>query len=408
MASVHQLGVIKKIMLTSSTLSLVGGLALIAAYLLEPRCRKPINRLAYYSAFGNVIVLIATFGSIEGYRLGITNGYCQLQALLIQSMLMADVIWIFIMAFTVALIMSRRWSTEDLQDCETKLIAVAYGVPTILALILLGVQTSAGVHVYGNATLYCWIGSTWQELRLYAFYLPIWILIFITMLLFISVGLRIREVKMENRNFRSHNSGQPKTDRSDSKPSKAVSDLAISHQLDSPRDATRGSSNQLANYSRPPASNPNALATVEEAQKQYVTIAFMYFIGLMLVWIPASANRVWSLIYPGEFNYGLQCVAAFVLPIQGLVNFIIFVYVTRNELQVLARRLSVMIRGKSSTNRHMLPVDLPSALCVDHTREQGLNPKSPSGSTSLKVKATASLSKLATAPLKALGLQAST
>lgn len=36
------------------------------------------------------------------------------------------------------------------------------------------VKTETKGHLYGNATLWCWVASDWDVMRIYTFYGPVW------------------------------------------------------------------------------------------------------------------------------------------------------------------------------------------------------------------------------------------
>ncbi|OJD36947.1 g-protein coupled receptor [Diplodia corticola] len=57
----------------------------------------------------------------------------------------------------------------------------------------------------------------------------------------------------------------------------------------------------------------------------YAKVAFLMFLALFVVWIPSTVNRVYALAYPDEVNFPLNVTAAFVLPMQGFWNFVIYV-----------------------------------------------------------------------------------
>jgi hypothetical protein len=44
----------------------------------------------------------------------------------------------------------------------------------------------------------------------------------------------------------------------------------------------------------------------------------------MVTWIPSSANRVYSYVHPGQISPGLEFASAFVLPLQGFWNGLIY------------------------------------------------------------------------------------
>jgi hypothetical protein len=55
----------------------------------------------------------------------------------------------------------------------------------------------------------------------------------------------------------------------------------------------------------------------------YTKCAFLFFTALLITWIPSSTNRVYSLIH-GDSIPAVEFMSAFVLPLQGFWNAIIY------------------------------------------------------------------------------------
>jgi hypothetical protein len=56
----------------------------------------------------------------------------------------------------------------------------------------------------------------------------------------------------------------------------------------------------------------------------YTKCAILFFAALLITWIPSSGNRVYSMVHAGEFSKPLFYASAFVLPLQGFWNAIIY------------------------------------------------------------------------------------
>jgi hypothetical protein len=56
----------------------------------------------------------------------------------------------------------------------------------------------------------------------------------------------------------------------------------------------------------------------------YTKVSLLFFFAMMVTWIPSSANRLYSLIHPGETHLGLAYTSALVLPLQGFWNATIY------------------------------------------------------------------------------------
>lgn len=61
-----------------------------------------------------------------------------------------------------------------------------------------------------------------------------------------------------------------------------------------------------------------------KAMRSYTKVAGFFFIALLVTWIPSSANRVYSVVHPEHISLGLEYASAFVLPLQGFWNAIIY------------------------------------------------------------------------------------
>jgi hypothetical protein len=73
-----------------------------------------------------------------------------------------------------------------------------------------------------------------------------------------------------------------------------------------------------------PLSRRNAANQADTAIWSYTKVAVLFFVAMMVTWVPSSANRVYSVVHPGQINLGLEYASAFVLPLQGFWNAIIY------------------------------------------------------------------------------------
>lgn len=67
-----------------SILSLLGATFIITTFIFDKSFHKPINRLVFFAAWGNILSNVATLISLSGIRLGIHTPLCQFQAFLVQ------------------------------------------------------------------------------------------------------------------------------------------------------------------------------------------------------------------------------------------------------------------------------------------------------------------------------------
>lgn len=92
--------------------------------------------------------------------------------------------------------------------------------------------------------------------------------------------------------------------------------------------------------------NPNKQANA--AMWAYAKVSLLFFLAMMITWIPSTANRIYSILYPGMVNMPLQYVPVFVLPLQGLWNSTIYIITSMDACRVLWKKLGepvVILKG---------------------------------------------------------------
>ena len=70
--------------------------------------------------------------------------------------------------------------------------------------------------------------------------------------------------------------------------------------------------------------------------RKYTKSCVLFFISLLITWVPSSINRVWALAHPGETApFGLAYAAALVLQLTGFWNSIVYFTMSRNACKEL-------------------------------------------------------------------------
>ncbi|KAI6246032.1 hypothetical protein HI914_05309 [Erysiphe necator] len=352
------LSVIERI---GSVLSLMGTIFIVVTFLTSSSFHKPINRLVFYAAIGNFASNIATLISRSAVDKGhFGSTLCQTQAFLIQMFMPADVLWSFAMSLNVYFTFYWHYNATDLKELELYYIMVCYGLPFIPALTFLFVSTPEKGHVYGDATLWCWIAPGWDIFRIVTFYGVVWVAILISLSIYVRAGKDIWIKRQQLRNnsapppnpiiivkdpFRSEPIGQVMVSHTIETRSEhftaATNDIKCTHTM-APGSLSQSSTDYKIEISanpvlRDPVSSTSIMEDLNsipvrryaamEANRaiwSYTKVSVLFFLAMMITWIPSSANRVYSLMYKGRVNYALHLVSAFVLPLQGLWNAIIY------------------------------------------------------------------------------------
>lgn len=78
------------------------------------------------------------------------------------------------MAINVYLTFYRKFDAERLRKMEPWYLLGCYGIPFIPAFTYIFVRNRQGDRIYGNATLWCWVSTEYDVLRVATFYGPVW------------------------------------------------------------------------------------------------------------------------------------------------------------------------------------------------------------------------------------------
>ncbi|KAL8749019.1 MAG: hypothetical protein Q9184_006970, partial [Pyrenodesmia sp. 2 TL-2023] len=200
----------------ASCFSVTGTVFIALTFTFSPSFRKPINRLIFYASWGNLLCNVATLMSQSGIRAGQNSGLCQFQGFLIQIGLKTGFNSIsclgersltprttqnLAMAINVYMTLFRKYNAQQLKTLEWTYQIMCYGLPFVVALVYLFIDTPARGKVYGDASLWCWISIKWVVLRIALVYAPAWAAIFTSFTLYAISGLEIFRKRQQLRAF---------------------------------------------------------------------------------------------------------------------------------------------------------------------------------------------------------------
>lgn len=333
----------------SSVLSLLGTTFIIATFLSDNAFHRPINRLVFYAAWGNVVTNVATLIGVSGVHFGGKSPLCQFQAFIIQMFMPADALWTFAMACNVYLTFFHKYDAEKLRTLEPYYLTFCYGLPFIPAFAYCFVETASRGKVYGPAVLWCWVSLDWDALRIATFYGPVWVVIIATFSIYVCAGMVVFKWRDQLVNM-AHNqdlSSDTQLDDRELEPVESTTKVIVQKNnlgvwVASPDDALDERSQEKLQV--PPSPNrtnsqyydhrsqSNAsireLPTSDQANKaaiNYCKCAVLFFIALLVTWVPSTINRVYTLVHPHSVVFGLDFASGLVLPLQGFWN--AFVYI---------------------------------------------------------------------------------
>lgn len=101
----------------------------------------------------------------------------------------------------------------------------------------------------------------------------------------------------------------------------------------------------------PPKVRSGRKASIEaNAAWSYTKCALLFFTAMLVTWIPSSANRLYSLAQKGEVSLTLEYMSAFVLPLQGFWNAVIYIVTSWKACQMLAEDAVALLKGESAAS----------------------------------------------------------
>ncbi|KAL8866021.1 MAG: hypothetical protein Q9174_006548, partial [Haloplaca sp. 1 TL-2023] len=90
---------------------------------------------------------------------------------------------------------------------------------------------------------------------------------------------------------------------------------SVNVELGQPRRPSRPAAWNIPSFTRAAAlSQENADAFL------YARVAFLFFIALLITWVPSSVNRAYALAHPNHIDFVMNFVSAIVFSAQGLLN----------------------------------------------------------------------------------------
>ncbi|KAJ6103900.1 hypothetical protein N7486_004122 [Penicillium sp. IBT 16267x] len=337
-----------------SSISLISASTAVLTFLSRSDFRKPINRLIFYALLGNIMLNVATLISYSAIQHGTGSPLCQFQAFLVQWFFPADALWALCIACNVYLIVFCRYNAKQLRRLEWKYALLCYFLPFIPAFILLFIQTPDRGRVYGSATFECWISPSWNPLRIAVLFGPVWLIIIVIFTIYSRLGLYIYFQSKLLRGFRfagdwTANSSStenyvirttpsPYQDHIQADESDIVGQRTVSGRLSNPQMG-------ISEISR-------VRSDLNMATWAYLRYAFLFFIALLVTWVccsfctipfilltddvsqvAPSVNRLRTLVDPQYVSFGLNYANAFVIPLQGLWNSVIYLTISRREFK---------------------------------------------------------------------------
>jgi hypothetical protein len=92
---------------------------------------------------------------------------------------------------------------------------------------------------------------------------------------------------------------------------------------------------------RPRKSIPSSDAN--RAAINYCKCALLFFVAMIVTWVPSTLNRLVTLVHPNDTRFGLTYASSLVLPLQGFWNAIIYIFTSLPACKALMRRITTAL-----------------------------------------------------------------
>ncbi|KAL9119356.1 MAG: hypothetical protein Q9187_004092 [Circinaria calcarea] len=307
----------------ASAVSIVGIFFILVTYLFSSSFDKPINRLIFFATWGNLGATVAALISENGPNAGPNSSLCQFQAFLVQIFLGVDALWSCCMAVNVYLIFFRAYTIEQLRALDYKYFVGCYGTSFIPALVYLFVKHKSRGRVYGEAIV------IWQNrAKLQGFMNPF------NENPFANTVTTEVTVTREDRSTFSLPTGIPNDTSNEGRDGFNPYSVEIAVGRQDKPSYPKATILHLRSLSRSAAQmDPNPDACL------YARVAFLFFLALIVTWVPSSINRVYALAHPMQVNFGLNLSSSLVFPLQGFWNAVVYIITSRTACKKLIYRI---------------------------------------------------------------------
>ncbi|MCJ1292385.1 hypothetical protein MMC34_003935 [Xylographa carneopallida] len=290
------------------------------------------------------------------------------------------------MAVNVYLTVFKKYNAEQLRSMEWIYLLVCYGGPLIPAFAYCFISTASNGRIYGDATLWCWVAGPWDWLRVALCYAPAWFCILTTFTIYLLAG---RDIFLKRQQLRSFQPSAAPISVSNPFTSWKTTEVHVTSELadmDSPSTlhlpkeldphsrvlSHQGFEQYTVTIGRGPerpksgisSSRSPGLQITTHLQRNvaleanaaawgYTRCALLFFVSLLITWLPSSLFRVYSLAHPGHTSWPLAYSAGLVLPLMGFWNAVIYTStswraVTRLPSRFLSRHWAAALRLPAS------------------------------------------------------------
>ncbi|PFH63418.1 hypothetical protein XA68_10007 [Ophiocordyceps unilateralis] len=371
---------------TGAGLSMVAISLIALTFIVFKKLRTTPNLFLLVASLANAGASVASMMGHDGLRKGEASSLCQAQAFIFEWFMQSDPWWSFAMAINVFLVFFNNADPCSFRRYLWVYCLVCFGGPFIPAVVLISITGDHRGPIYGDAVLWCWISDNWSLVRLYAYYIPIWLCILLSFVIYFAVGIHVFHRRNQLMSISMPEKGQQKpvrfgrsgcdsaeeslTRRQDAYGTVVTEvhitsslppldfDLPTAPTYSHPRGGLPGSSSwtsglhgessvvrnnhhQFETICSSDTTRPKKrscfgvvkavlaeaslkLKRLDPVKMAYLRTSFIFGLSILITWIPSSVNRLYSLANGGRISFGLSVASGCVLPLQGVWNAIIY------------------------------------------------------------------------------------
>lgn len=214
MLDAGQVSILKAVERMGATLSLFGIMLIFITFALFKRLRTIPNTFIFFASVANVgacVACLIAYDGIQAMNLDRNAALCQAQGFLFEWFMQSDPWWSFAMAVNVYMVFFMSFNPTTFRQYLWIYCVICFGLPAIPAFVFLFVRGERGL-VYGDAALWCWISSDWNSLRIYSYYLPIWVCTVLSAIIYFAIGYHVFHQRNQLRNLSLSNQAKDDED----------------------------------------------------------------------------------------------------------------------------------------------------------------------------------------------------
>ncbi|KAJ3541326.1 hypothetical protein NM208_g4662 [Fusarium decemcellulare] len=171
--------------------SMVAITFVVVTYLAFKKLRTTPNLFLLFASMANAGASVASMIGYDGLERGEDSTLCQAQAFIFEWFMQSDPWWSFAMAINVFLVFFLNANPRTFRKYAWLYCIICFGGPLIPAVVLISIRDNPKGLIFGDAALWCWIGTDFGLLRLYSYYIPIWIFSLLSIIIYIAVGYHV-------------------------------------------------------------------------------------------------------------------------------------------------------------------------------------------------------------------------